>query len=52
MKDSRTSHGREPLSTELCTDDFLPGARHGFLQQPSADTEKAVALMRDCIARL
>jgi acetyl esterase len=31
---------------------FFPGARHGFLQQPSADTEKAVALMRDFIARL
>ena len=31
---------------------FFPGARHGFLQQPSADTEKAVALMRDFLARL
>jgi acetyl esterase/lipase len=31
---------------------FFPGARHGFLQQPSADTEKAVALMREFIARL
>lgn len=31
---------------------FFPGARHGFLQQPSADTEKALALMRDFLARL
>jgi len=31
---------------------FFPGARHGFLQQPSADTSKAVALMREFIARL
>jgi acetyl esterase len=31
---------------------FFPGAHHGFLQQPSADTEKAVALMREFIARL
>ena len=31
---------------------FFPGARHGFLQQPSADTEKAVALMRDFLGRL
>ena len=31
---------------------FFPGARHGFLQQPSADTDKAVALMRDFIGRL
>jgi acetyl esterase len=31
---------------------FFPGARHGFLQQASADTEKAVALMRDFIGRL
>ena len=31
---------------------FFPGARHGFLQQPGADTEKAVALMRDFLARL
>ena len=31
---------------------FIPGARHGFLQQPSADTDKALALMRDFIARL
>jgi len=31
---------------------FFPGARHGFLQQPSADTEKAIALMREFVARL
>ncbi|HMH53956.1 MAG TPA: alpha/beta hydrolase [Candidatus Acidoferrum sp.] len=31
---------------------FFPGARHGFLQQPSADTDKAIALMREFIARL
>jgi acetyl esterase/lipase len=31
---------------------FFPGARHGFLQQPSADTDKAVALMRDFLGRL
>ena len=31
---------------------FFPGARHGFLQQPSADTEKAIALMRDFLAQL
>jgi acetyl esterase/lipase len=31
---------------------FFPGARHGFLQQPSADTEKALALMRDFLVRL
>jgi acetyl esterase/lipase len=31
---------------------FFPGARHGFLQQPSADTSKALALMREFIARL
>jgi acetyl esterase/lipase len=30
---------------------FFPGARHGFMQQASADTHKAVALMRDFIAR-
>jgi dipeptidyl aminopeptidase/acylaminoacyl peptidase len=31
---------------------FFPGTRHGFLQRPSADTEKAVALRHDFIARL
>jgi dipeptidyl aminopeptidase/acylaminoacyl peptidase len=31
---------------------FFPGARHGFMQQPSADTDKALALMRDFLARL
>jgi acetyl esterase/lipase len=30
---------------------FFPGARHGFLQQASGDTEKAVALIRDFIGR-
>lgn len=30
----------------------FPGARHGFLQQPGADTDKAIALMRDFIAHL
>jgi acetyl esterase/lipase len=30
---------------------FFPGARHGFLQQPGADTEKALSLMCDFIAR-
>jgi dipeptidyl aminopeptidase/acylaminoacyl peptidase len=29
----------------------FPGARHGFVQQASADTDKAIALMRDFIAR-
>ena len=29
---------------------FFPGARHGFLQQASADTDKALALMREFIA--
>lgn len=27
----------------------FPGARHSFIQQPSADTDKAIALMRDFI---
>ena len=27
----------------------FPGARHGFVQQASADTDKAIALMRDFI---
>ena len=31
---------------------FFPDARHGFLQHPSANTEKALALMRDFLARL
>jgi acetyl esterase/lipase len=31
---------------------FFPGARHGFMQQASADTEKSIALMRDFLARL
>lgn len=30
---------------------FFPGARHGFMQQASADTDKAVALMREFIGR-
>ncbi len=30
---------------------FFPGARHGFLQQASADTDKAIALMREWIGR-
>ncbi len=30
---------------------FFPGARHGFMQQPSADTDKAIALMREFIGR-
>ncbi len=29
----------------------FPGARHGFIQQPSADSDKAVAMMRDYIGR-
>ena len=29
---------------------FFPGARHGFLQQPSADTDKALALMRNFLS--
>ena len=29
----------------------FPGARHGFIQQPSADADKAIALMRDFIGR-
>jgi acetyl esterase len=29
----------------------FPGARHGFVGQPSADADKAVALMRDFIGR-
>lgn len=29
---------------------FFPGARHGFLQQPSADTGKALALMRNFLS--
>jgi acetyl esterase/lipase len=29
----------------------FPGARHGFIQQPSPDTDKAIALMRDFIGR-
>ena len=31
---------------------YFPGARHGFLQQASADTDKGVALMREFLARL
>lgn len=31
---------------------FFPGARHGFMQQASADTDKAVALMREFLGRL
>ena len=30
---------------------FFPGARHGFMQQASADTDKAIALMREWIGR-
>jgi acetyl esterase len=30
---------------------FFPGARHGFLQQASGDTDKALALIRDFIGR-
>ncbi len=29
----------------------FPGARHTFIQQPSPDTEKCIALMRDFIGR-
>jgi len=29
----------------------FPGARHGFIGQASADTDKAIALMRDFIGR-
>lgn len=29
----------------------FPGARHGFIQQASADTDKCIALMRDFIGR-
>jgi acetyl esterase/lipase len=29
----------------------FPGARHGFIQQPSADADKAIALMRDFMGR-
>ena len=29
----------------------FPGARHGFIQQPGADADKAIALMRDFIGR-
>ena len=31
---------------------FFPGARHGFMQQAGADTEKCVAHLRDFLARL
>jgi len=30
----------------------FPGARHGFIGQPGADADKAIALMRDFIGRL
>jgi len=30
---------------------FFPGARHGLIQQASADTDKCIALMRDFIGR-
>jgi acetyl esterase/lipase len=30
---------------------FFPGARHSFIQQVSADTEKCIALMRDFVGR-
>ena len=29
----------------------FPGARHGFIRQPGADADKAIALMRDFIGR-
>jgi acetyl esterase/lipase len=29
----------------------FPGAKHGFIQQPSADADKAIALMREFIGR-
>jgi len=29
----------------------FPGAKHGFIQQPSADSDKAIAMMRDFIGR-
>ena len=29
----------------------FPGARHGFIQQPSEDSERAITLMRDFIGR-
>jgi acetyl esterase/lipase len=31
---------------------FFPGARHGFMQQPSADTDKAITQMRDFLGRV
>jgi acetyl esterase/lipase len=31
---------------------YFPGARHGFMQQAGADTDKCLALMRDFIGRL
>ena len=31
---------------------FFPGARHGFMQQASADTDKGIALMREFIGRI
>jgi len=31
---------------------FFPGARHGFMQQASADSDKAIALMRDFLGRV
>src|SRR2546425_949002 len=30
---------------------YFPGARHGFMQQAGADTDKCIALMRDFIGR-
>src|SRR5215470_8598658 len=30
---------------------FFPGARHGFMQQPSPDTDKAIASMREFVGR-
>ena len=31
---------------------YFPGARHGFMQQAGADTDKCISLMRDFIGRL
>jgi acetyl esterase/lipase len=30
---------------------FFPGARHSFIQQPGADTDKCIALMREFVGR-
>ena len=31
---------------------FFPGARHGFMPQGGADSDKAIALMRDFLGRV